>query len=788
MHAGTTITRSHTAFARVLARSFLENHPGSTFHALILDPVPGLGEGEPFEVLTPDDILTPEEYGPIRFAYTPLELSCAVKPKLLEHLLDLFGEGAVYLDADIRFYRSMGWMADLLARHAVVLTPHNVHPVPYDGRTPTELFILRAGTYNAGFVGVGREARPFLDWWWERLERQCLAEPDRGLFVDQRWVEAAPALADSHVAKDVTLNVAYWNLGQRRLTASDGGYLVDGEPLTFFHFSGYDPQRPWLLSRHAGLAPRALLSESPALRSLCDEYRNALLDAGHEAARRIRFDQDTLPDGVVLDERARRVYREAVTPTDLRARQEGVPNPLTDPSGLVEWLRRPGEPGHPRWLSRYLWRLREERQGLREKFPQVPGADEEGFLGWVLRRGRHGAGIPEALLPDSERPGRPGLLGQPLGPGVNLVGHLRSELGLGEAARQVVGAVTALGLPLSTLTLPTIQARQEHPFEEIRPEPGWVNPYDVNLVCVNAPALMRFTHGAGAGFFAGRYTVGYWAWELEQFPDSWARALEVVDEVWMNSEHAATGVRELTDKPVEVFPVPVAVPAPAILSRSALGLPEGFLFLFVFDYGSVPQRKNPVGLVQAFKQAFAPGEGPVLALKAINEAAHPTEREWVHYEAGGRPDIVLLEGYLPAGHKDALVAACDAYVSLHRAEGFGITMAEAMALGKPTIATGYSGNLEFMTRDNSYLVGWRPGEVPAGCRPYRAGAMWAEPDLDEAAALMRRVWRNPEEARQVGEAARADMALRHGPVARARLLAELLGRIRRERMPLKGGG
>ena len=788
MHACTTITRSHLAFARVLARTFLQHHPGSTFHALILDPVPGGGDREPFEALEPGDFLSPEEFGPLWLAYTPLELACAVKPRLLGHLLDRFGEGAVYLDADIRVYRPMDWLEGLLAEHAVVLTPHNLHPVPDDGRTPTELFIHRSGAYNAGFVGVGPEARPFLEWWWQRLERRCLAAPERGLFVDQRWLDAAPGLFDCHVLKEVTVNVAYWNLASRRVTASAEGYLVNGEPLTFFHFSGYNPQRPWLLSRHAGLAPRALLSESPALRRLCDEYRSALLEAGYTEASRVPFDQHTLPGGLVLDERARRLYREAVTPVETSARRAGVPSPLTDPAGLVAWLREPEDPAHPAWLSRYLWRLYGDRRGLRERFPEVPGASEEGFRAWVLRHGRDGAGIPEGLLPAPELPSPAGLSPRPAGPGVNLVGYFRSELGLGEAARQVVGAVAALGLPLATLTLPTVQARQEHPFDERQPVPGLANPYDLNLVCLNPPGLIRFAGQARPDFFAGRYTVGYWAWEMEEFPDAWPQAFGIVDEIWMNSEHAATGVRGLTDKPVEVFPVPVEVPAPAALPRRALGLPDAFLFLFMFDYGSVPERKNPLGLVRAFQQAFAPGEGPVLVIKSINEAAYPTKREQLRYEAADRPDIVFLEGYLAAGHKDALIAACDCYVSLHRAEGFGLTMAEAMALGKPTIATGYSGNLEFMTRENSYLVGWSEATVPADCRPYREGNKWAEPDLDEAAALLRRVYENPGEARRVGEVARADLERLHGPAARARLLERLLGQIRAERMPGNPGG
>ena len=633
---------------------------------------------------------------------------------------------------------------------------------------------------------MSRAARPFLDWWWGRLERQCLVAPAKALFVDQRWMDFAPSLFDCHLIKDVTVNVAYWNLGPRQVTASGGGYLVNGERLTFFHFSGYDPRRPWLLSRHGGAQPRTLLSESPALRRLCDEYAAELLAAGHEEAARHRLDQDTLPGGEVLDERARRVYREAVTPADPAARLAGVPHPLLDPAGLVAWLREPEDPAHPAGLSRYLMHLHRERRDLKQAFPQVPGKDAPRFLAWVQHHGRAGARIPEALLPPEDAVDASRLPPGPVGEGVNVVGYLRGELGVGEAARQVAGAVQALGLPLATVTSLGVLSRQEHPFEERQPVPGVANPYDVNVVCINAVRMLRWVDDLGPEFFAGRYTVGYWAWELEEFPQAWSPAFEVVDEVWMNSEHAATGVRRATTKPVEVFPVPVRAPSPAAVGRCALGLPEGFVFLFAFDYASVFERKNPVGLVRAFKQAFAPGEGPVLAIKSINGGVHPTKREWLHFEAEGRPDILLMEEYLPAGHKDALMAACDCYVSLHRAEGFGLTMAEAMALGKPTIATGYSGNLEFMTPENSYLVGWQEGAVPADCRPYREGAKWAEPDLEEAAALLRRVYEIPEEARRVGERGRADLARLHGPAARARLLQQLLGQIREERMRDKG--
>jgi hypothetical protein len=168
MHACTVVTRSYLAHARVLARSFLEYHPGSKFHTLVLDPGPGLREGhEPFEILAPEELFTPEEWGQMWFAYTVPELAFATKPRLLGFLLDRYGETATYLDSDIRVYRPIDWLVGLSERHGVVLTPHTAKPLLVDGLTPTEYQILRVGAYNLGFASVGRAARPFLDWWWQ---------------------------------------------------------------------------------------------------------------------------------------------------------------------------------------------------------------------------------------------------------------------------------------------------------------------------------------------------------------------------------------------------------------------------------------------------------------------------------------------------------------------------------------------------------------------------------------------------------------------------------------------
>ena len=201
------------------------------------------------------------------------------------------------------------------------------------------------------------------------------------------------------------------------------------------------------------------------------------------------------------------------------------------------------------------------------------------------------------------------------------------------------------------------------------------------------------------------------------------------------------------------------------ITRASLGLPEGFVFLFAFDYLSVLKRKNPIGLIEAFCKAFEPGEGPTLVIKSINGERCLSDRERVRFAASARPDIVLIEDYLSVDQTRALTALSDCYVSLHRSEGLGLTMAEAMSLGKPVIATGYSGNLDFMDERTTWLVPYELVPVGKGAAPYSPTANWAEPDLDTAARYMREIFDDPETAAERGKEAQRQVldgrSLRH---------------------------
>jgi len=250
--------------------------------------------------------------------------------------------------------------------------------------------------------------------------------------------------------------------------------------------------------------------------------------------------------------------------------------------------------------------------------------------------------------------------------------------------------------------------------------------------------------------------------QAEAFPAEQHGGFAHVDEVWVATDFMRAAIEPRSPVPVRTItpPLPQRGAAPT-LTRAELGLPERPIFLFSFDYLSTAERKNPEGLVDAFTRAFAPGDGPVLVIKSINADRRPGEAERLRLRAAAEADVMLLEEYLDAAHRDALVALCDCYVSLHRSEGLGLTMAEAMAWGKPVVATGYSGNLQFMTDENSFLVPWQPTTIPAEAEPYPAGGVWADPDLDAAARLMRAVIDEPEIAVARGARAAADIATMH---------------------------
>ena len=343
--------------------------------------------------------------------------------------------------------------------------------------------------------------------------------------------------------------------------------------------------------------------------------------------------------------------------------------------------------------------------------------------------------------------------------GVNVAGYFESELGVGQAARLVVAALDEAGVPLLPVQGRSVPpSRRGHNFTSLDPDAAR---FPVNVVCVNADGFPGFREEVGERLFTDRHTIGLWWWEVSSFPQHWLDSFSLVDEVWVGSEHVAKAVS--VDSPVPVYTITLPVVRPRItpIPRQTLGLPEDFVFLFMFDYHSVFERKNPLAVIEAFRLAFQPGAGAALVVKCINSADDPTNHARLLAAASEHEDVQIIDGYMSVSENDALIAACDSYVSLHRSEGFGLTTAEAMALGKPVIATGYSGNLDYMTPKNSYLVDFELTPIGSGNAPYPPYGHWAAPSTEHAARLMREVYDNQPEARARGERAASDVAQTH---------------------------
>ncbi|MDO8834376.1 MAG: glycosyltransferase family 4 protein, partial [Vicinamibacterales bacterium] len=332
--------------------------------------------------------------------------------------------------------------------------------------------------------------------------------------------------------------------------------------------------------------------------------------------------------------------------------------------------------------------------------------------------------------------------------GVNVAGYLAAESGLGEAARSSVRVLQHTGIPVVLNNVPGAQRTGDTTFTEFVRE----NPHPFNLVHLNADNMPAFAVQQKKIYFRDKYTIGFWFWELSRFRKDWQGAFRVVDEVWVATRFARDAIQPASPVPVVRMPLPVTVAAPSTRGRAHFGIPDDrFAFLFTFDVSSQTERKNPMGVIRAFQRSGLGRGRAVLVLKFTN--GH-FDREAVRRlrEASEGVDVLLLDGYMDRADLSALVRACDCYVSLHRAEGFGLTMAEAMALERPVIATAYSGNMDFMAPDTACLIDYRLVPLTWDYGPYLRGFEWADPDIDQAAAAMRRMVESPDWAKALGQA------------------------------------
>jgi glycosyltransferase involved in cell wall biosynthesis len=365
------------------------------------------------------------------------------------------------------------------------------------------------------------------------------------------------------------------------------------------------------------------------------------------------------------------------------------------------------------------------------------------------------------------------------GRGINLFGYFRGQFGLGENARLYARALLLAGYPVALIDLDTDapHAREDGSLDSYI---SHESPYPINLIFVNPDEFGRVLKLLKPAQWQSKYNMACWFWELERFPKAWEYALASVEEVLVATSFVQQAVADATDKPVTMVPIPMDDPVDSGRRRADFGIGEEFTFLVTFDFNSHIERKNPLAAIRAFQKAFVHGEDVALLVKCSNGHRHPELLSSLIEFSIKDPRITVRDDILARDDVQALQRCSDAYVSLHRSEGFGLGMAESMRLGKPVIATAYSGNMDFMTEENSCLVPYTLVPVLDGHYIHHEDQYWAEPDIEAGASFMRRLVEDPAYRQSLGRRAAEDIRSKFSPEVSAVMLIK-----RFEQLPLK---
>jgi glycosyltransferase involved in cell wall biosynthesis len=331
-----------------------------------------------------------------------------------------------------------------------------------------------------------------------------------------------------------------------------------------------------------------------------------------------------------------------------------------------------------------------------------------------------------------------------------LSGFMSDVTGIGRAGRMTLGALKAAGYRPIVHDL-----RRDPRGEKVRAAKG-----GVWLAHCNAPEAAYFVMQSGLA--EGRYRIGYWAWELPDLPADWAKVAPLFHELWAPSEFVADAIRRGTARwgiPVKVVPHPLPEVTDVVSRRTKFAVPDGaFAFLSMYDVRSTAARKNPMGAIEAFQKAFAPDRWDVVLLVKV-VAAHESISclNDLKRRCAGWDNIQIIEEHLSDADADALIASADVFVSLHRSEGFGLSIAQAMAMGRTALVTDWSGNVDFaqagVVRISYLLV---PVNDPSG-RYHMKDQVWAEPDLDVAVKAMVELADTPGRSEALGRTAKAQV-------------------------------
>ena len=750
----TICSGNYFPYARILLSSLQTYHPEASLFLCLADKPNKVELKLPKVEIIPAEHLNIPNFDDFAFRYDIMEFNTAVKPFVMQWLIEDRGfEEVVYLDPDIELFAPMNPVFEAFADGAnFVLTPHITQPAEID--YPDDVVIMKAGIYNLGFIGVKSSADgiSFLHWWGRRLRFQCLNQQDQGIFVDQKFVDLLPAFHD-HVAivRDRTLNVAYWNLHQRELTKSDATWLVNGEPLSFFHFSGISVGQPTRLSKHS---PYFNGNLDPALQEIVSQYINKLLkfDYGVEVYPGYGFGK--FDNGVAISDVMRRCYR------DLQ--ELWLDNPFET---FLNYLNQPtteslhSSPWLITNLMYYIWL---QRPDLQLAFNLQQHESRFNYCNWFIESAAREYQIDSYFtIPVVENISQHyarqiDVVNLPNN--VSVIGYLKAETGVGQAGRMVASSLQDAGIDIKgyNVTLNVMARQADTEIDSLLTDK--INS-PIQIYNINADQLGLVRNHLKKKTKNAAYKINMPFWELSNFPPAWVNNYNGINEIWAASRFIQATLQKALPVPVLWMPPAVTLTQFITRDRDYFKLPENtFLFHYNFDFSSFATRKNPQAAIKAYRLAFRNYNTDVDTALVIKTRGYDPEGKalaQLQEFTSDEPDIYIINQELAYDETLALMNCCDCYISLHRSEGFGYTPAEAMLLQKPVIATNYSGTKDFINQDTGFPVNYKLIPVGENEYPFWQNQVWAEPDINHAAWIMRQIIADETQTKKIAQQGKA---------------------------------
>lgn len=737
----TIVSKNYMHYALTVRESFLLKNKNTDFIIFLMDKIMNEDELLIFNELIENGVNiigfdevsnnVQKTYFPeMLFKFTVLEMNTGLKPFAMEYLMNSGYEKVIYIDPDIYFYQPINKILNQLDEHDILLTPHMLKAYN-DEKQPSELDIMMAGTYNLGFLAIrnNNNTLSMVRWWQERLYKYGFSDIKNGMFTDQKWMDLTPSLYNKVcVFKDPGHNVAYWNMHERNVINENGEWFVNGEPLVFFHFSGLPLYDINVVSKHQN---RHNLNQFNHLKPLFNEYTEVVKSFAPAIFSKMSYYYNFVSGtSLKIDDFLRKDYKELF---------KIIENPT---SSCVENVNRISNYffNKEAILNRHSKLLYSAREDLQIAFPNIDSSEEskKGFINWYNHE--YGTIQPNNL--------------NELQFGINLIGYFDNVIGVAQVARNFCKKSLFSSLPIS---IEVVDSQVHHRIS--REEESFYAKYKCNesrlknnFLFINADVIENYKKHFPAKL-TGKKNYGIWWWEFDDyFP--FTSAFNVVDELIVFTDFIQKALEKAAPNGLKVNKIPYPFikdwdnPIDRNEIRNKYNINEkDFVFMFNFDFLSSYERKNPQAILQAFNLAFKGKINDVKLLFKVNNS-DLKNNEYENFiklinELNIADYVLIVNESLSRNEIISLINSSDCYISLHRSEGLGLGMLEAMSLGLPVIATSFGGNLEFMNEENSCLVSFDKIEVNEDFGPYKKGWLWAEPDIKQASFYMYKLYSDP---------------------------------------------